>query len=197
MHLYKQKGVLKHCPERLMAYTNYLDSDLTRRLNEYYLSEGTRGADDTIGTQVGSSALNRIGMLATTKRAVYDPFVVAITKIICAYVATNEVSYKELPDLIDDISRALCKSSIRVTESRKPQPSVSVSKSVQRDYIVCLEDGQKFKSLKRHLRVRYGLTPDAYRDKWELPPSYPMVAPSYREKRSDLARRAGLGNRKK
>ena len=78
--------------------------------------------------------------------------------------------------------------------SRK-QPAVSVKKSVTDDYVICLEDGRKFKSLKRHLASAYGLTPEQYRAKWNLPKDYPMVAPSYASKRSELARRIGLGRK--
>jgi predicted transcriptional regulator len=78
-----------------------------------------------------------------------------------------------------------------------PEPAVSVKKSVTPDYIICLEDGKKFKSLKRHLRTRYGMTPDEYRTKWALPHDYPMVAPNYAKERSNLAKRMGLGQTRK
>jgi len=79
----------------------------------------------------------------------------------------------------------------------KPKPAVSVRRSIQNDYLICLEDGQKFKSLKRHLMTHYGLTPEQYREKWELPADYPMVAPAYAEARSRLAKEMGLGQKRK
>ena len=81
--------------------------------------------------------------------------------------------------------------------AEKPKPAVSVRRSIQNDYLICLEDGQKFKSLKRHLMTHYGLTPEQYREKWDLPADYPMVAPSYAEARSRLAKEMGLGQKRK
>ena len=82
-------------------------------------------------------------------------------------------------------------------ETEKPTPAVPVKKSITPDYLVCLEDGKKFKSLKRHLRTHYDMSPDEYRAKWNLPSDYPMVAPSYAEARSNLAKQMGLGQQRK
>ena len=121
--------------------------------------------------------------------------------LVSAFVSNNPVPAAELPALIGTVHAALTKtangSSQQPTEEPKKAPAVSVKKSVQPDYIVCLEDGKRFKSLKRHLRTTYNLTPDHYRAKWGLPPDYPMVAPNYAAARSELAKQFGLGARRK
>ena len=118
--------------------------------------------------------------------------------IVSAYVANNPVPAGDLPNLIGDIHRSLTGlvSGEQETEAAPQTPAVPIKKSVQNDYIVCLEDGKKYKSLKRHLGVHYGLTPDEYRQKWNLPANYPMVAPSYAAARSELAKSMGLGRKK-
>ncbi|MCO5056949.1 MAG: MucR family transcriptional regulator [Rhizobiaceae bacterium] len=118
--------------------------------------------------------------------------------IVSAYVANNPVPAGDLPNLIGDIHRSLTGlvSGEQETEAAPQTPAVPIKKSVHNDYIVCLEDGKKYKSLKRHLGVHYGLTPDEYREKWNLPASYPMVAPSYAAARSELAKSMGLGRKK-
>lgn len=118
--------------------------------------------------------------------------------IVSAYVANNPVPAGDLPNLIGDIHRSLTGlvSGERETEAEPQTPAVPIKKSVHNDYIICLEDGKKYKSLKRHLGVHYGLTPDEYRQKWNLPASYPMVAPSYAAARSELAKSMGLGRKK-
>jgi predicted transcriptional regulator len=115
--------------------------------------------------------------------------------IVAAYVAANEVAQSDLPGLIRTVHAALRDLSNPAPATAKiPQePAVPVKKSINPDYIVCLEDGKKFKSLKRHLRTRYSMTPDEYRTKWDLPHDYPMVAPNYAKERSNLAKRMGLG----
>jgi predicted transcriptional regulator len=116
--------------------------------------------------------------------------------IVSAYVAGHQVAPQDLPALIRTIHAALKEVAARgqsVAESNL-EPAVSVKRSVTPDYIICLEDGKKFKSLKRHLRTRYNMTPDEYRAKWGLPHDYPMVAPNYAKARSDLAKRMGLGH---
>ena len=119
--------------------------------------------------------------------------------IVSAFVSNNSVPVAELPALIGNVHAALTGLANGAVE--KPQedlrPAVSIKKSVQPDYIVCLDDGRKFKSLKRHLRTTYNLTPEQYRAKWGLPASYPMVAPNYAASRSELARSMGLGARRK
>lgn len=119
--------------------------------------------------------------------------------IVSAYVSNNTVVANDLPALINDTFDALNKASARASEPVREElkPSVPVKKSVTPDYIVCLEDGKKFKSLKRHLRTHYGLSPEEYREKWGLPHDYPMVAPNYAAARSALAKKMGLGQRRK
>ncbi len=116
------------------------------------------------------------------------------TGIVSAYVRNNTLQVDELPALIRSVHAALeeiCRPGAAPVEA--PKPAVPVKKSIYKEYLVCLEDGLKFKSLKRHLRSKYGLSPDDYRTKWGLPPDYPMVAPGYSEKRSKLAKKMGLG----
>ncbi|WP_407048095.1 MucR family transcriptional regulator [Methyloraptor flagellatus] len=120
--------------------------------------------------------------------------------IVSAYVANNTVSSGDLPSLIADVYAALQRTSSGVTPEPQPEPlkpAVPVKKSVTPDYIVCLEDGKKFKSLKRHLRTQYNMTPEEYREKWGLPADYPMVAPNYAQARSDLAKKMGLGQQRR
>jgi len=115
--------------------------------------------------------------------------------IVSAYVSANQIALNELPGLIRTVHAALADvSNAPASNVESPQePAVSVKKSITPDYIICLEDGKKFKSLKRHLRTRYGMSPDEYRAKWALPHDYPMVAPNYAKERSNLAKRMGLG----
>jgi len=118
-------------------------------------------------------------------------------RIVSAHVANNPVEYRALPVLIRDIYKTLSHIDQSPAEpAEKPQPAVPIRKSVFPDYIICLEDGKKLKMLKRHLASAYSMTPEQYRQKWGLDPSYPMVAPTYAEKRSSLAKQIGLGTRK-
>ena len=121
-------------------------------------------------------------------------------EIVSAFVSNNSLPVSELPALIGAVHDALTKagdgSAEQAVEAPKA-PAVSVKKSVQPDYIVCLEDGKRFKSLKRHLRTVYDLTPDQYRAKWGLPADYPMVAPNYAAARSELAKQLGLGQKRR
>lgn len=119
-----------------------------------------------------------------------------VTEIVSAYVSSNPVSAADLPALIADTHRALrsLSSSEVAVVVEELTPAVSIRKSVTPDYIVCLDDGKKFKSLKRHLSV-LGMTPDEYRAKWGLPKDYPMVAPNYAATRSELAKSNGLGRK--
>jgi predicted transcriptional regulator len=118
--------------------------------------------------------------------------------IVSAYVTNNVITEEKLPDFIGSVRTALGKASTQSVETEEVEltPAVSVKKSVTPDYIVCLEDGQKFKSLKRHLQSHHDLTPDEYRKKWGLSRDYPMVAPAYAAARSDLAKTMGLGQRR-
>ncbi|HRK18869.1 MAG TPA: MucR family transcriptional regulator [Hyphomicrobiaceae bacterium] len=119
-------------------------------------------------------------------------------EIVAAYVSANSVSRTDLAPLIGDVHATLTRLSGQpAVEGRdEPKPAVAVKKSVTPEYLICLEDGKKFKSLKRHLRSHYNLTPEAYREKWGLPHDYPMVAPKYAEARSQLAKKMGLGTRR-
>lgn len=128
-----------------------------------------------------------------------EPGLVELTaRIVSAYVSNNPIPANELPQLINETYSALSRASNGAPppEREEPKPKVPVKKSVFPDHIVCLEDGKKFKSLKRHLRTHYNLSPEEYREKWGLPPDYPMVAPNYARARSDLAKKMGLGTRR-
>jgi predicted transcriptional regulator len=119
--------------------------------------------------------------------------------IVSAYVSNNSVQAADLPSLLQSVYAALTNTGQGQQEEAKVEltPAVSVRKSVTPDYIVCLEDGKKFKSLKRHLRSTYDMTPEQYRAKWSLPADYPMVAPNYAKARSELAKTMGLGQQRK
>ncbi|MET2832941.1 MucR family transcriptional regulator [Mesorhizobium shangrilense] len=119
--------------------------------------------------------------------------------VVSAYVSNNPVPVGDLPALIGQVHAALksTTSSVSVEKPEPLNPAVPIRKSVTPDYIICLEDGKKFKSLKRHLSTDYGLTPDEYRAKWGLPGDYPMVAPNYAATRSALAKTMGLGRKPK
>ena len=116
-------------------------------------------------------------------------------EIVAAYVSRNPVGATALPDLIRTVHGSLSGlTGVAASAPREKQkPAVPISRSVQRDYIVCLEDGAHLKMLKRYLRARFDLSPEEYRRKWGLPADYPMVAPAYAERRSDFAKRIGLG----
>jgi predicted transcriptional regulator len=122
-----------------------------------------------------------------------------VSDIVSAYVAHNPVPVADLPKLIEKVHSILTEidGSGGIEEKAELKPAVAVRKSVTDDHIVCLEDGKKFKSLKRHLRTRYDMSPDEYREKWNLPADYPMVAPNYARQRSELARKMGLGQSRK
>lgn len=115
------------------------------------------------------------------------------THIVAAYVSHNGVEADKLPGLIRDVHSALVGLRSQGPEPVQPRPAVPVKSSVGEEYLICLEDGLKFKSLKRHLRTKYDMTPEEYREKWNLPPDYPMVAPGYSRQRSMLAKKMGLG----
>ena len=119
--------------------------------------------------------------------------------IVSAYVSNNSVPSSDLGTLINDVHTALIRVGGGTVEVpvEAPKPAIPVKKSVTPDYIVCLEDGKKFKSLKRHLRTQYNMTPEQYREKWGLPVDYPMVAPNYAKARSELAKEMGLGQQRR
>jgi len=119
--------------------------------------------------------------------------------IVSAYVSNNSVATSDLPSLIGEIHSALVRISNGVLEtpSESLKPAVPIKKSITPDYIICLDDGKKFKSLKRHLRTQYNMTPEEYRERWNLPAEYPMVAPNYAQARSQLAKKMGLGQQRR
>ncbi len=118
----------------------------------------------------------------------------SVSKIVSAYVSNNSLSSSDLPQLIWTVHEAL--ESQDQAASSPPEPAVPIKKSVKPDYVICLEDGKKMKMLKRHLRNAYDMSPDEYRQKWGLPSDYPMVAPEYAARRSELAKKIGLGRKK-
>jgi predicted transcriptional regulator len=136
---------------------------------------------------------------AMSETSSYNNFIELAADIVSAYVSNNSVPANDLPSLISDVHAAL----LRVTaggmaaSAEAPKPAVPAKKSITREYLVCLEDGRKFKSLKRHLRTQYNMSPDEYREKWGLPPDYPMVAPDYAKARSNLAKQMGLGQQRR
>jgi predicted transcriptional regulator len=119
--------------------------------------------------------------------------------IVSAYVSNNAVAAADISSLISQVHNALLRISNGASEAPidVAKPAIAVKKSITPEYIVCLEDGKKFKSLKRHLRTQYDMTPEHYREKWGLPADYPMVAPNYAEARSQLAKKMGLGQQRK
>jgi predicted transcriptional regulator len=132
------------------------------------------------------------------EEAVRSDLIKLTAEIVAAYVSKNALASGELPALIGDVHQALAQVSgggeVAVRDEMKP--AVPVKRSVTPDYIICLEDGKRFKSLKRHLRTHYKLSPEEYRAKWQLPHDYPMVAPNYAAARSRLAKKMGLGTRR-
>ena len=126
-------------------------------------------------------------------------FIELTASIVSAYVSNNTVPAHDLSSLIDQVHTALTRVSSGQGEalSEPLKPAVSLKKSITPDHIVCLEDGKKFKSLKRHLRTQYNMTPEQYREKWSLAPDYPMVAPNYAAARSELAKQMGLGQQRR
>ncbi len=121
------------------------------------------------------------------------------TEIVTAYVSQHSVDHLNLPGLINQVAGALSGlGSVAANANEAPlKPAVSVKKSITPNYLICLEDGKKLKMLKRHLRTAYEMTPEEYRARWNLPPDYPMVAPNYSKKRSEFAKKIGLGRKGK
>ena len=118
------------------------------------------------------------------------------TEIVCSHVANNTVNVNDLPQLIQQVYATLA--NIGKGQSPavdRPQPAVPIKRSITPDFIVCLEDGRKLKMLKRHIKTAYNMTPEEYRERWRLPPDYPMVAPNYAKQRSSLAKKIGLGTK--
>jgi predicted transcriptional regulator len=118
------------------------------------------------------------------------------TEIVAAHVSNNSVAVGDLAQLINQVYQSLANiGTAPAAPVTRPQPAVSIKKSIQPDYLVCLEDGKKLKMLKRHLKTAYNMSPETYRERWSLPPDYPMVAPNYARQRSRLAKEIGLGTR--
>ncbi len=117
------------------------------------------------------------------------------TEIVSAHVGNNSIALGDMPQLIQDVYKTLAIVGTTPAVPERPKPAVPIKKSVFPDFVVCLEDGKKLKMLKRHLKTAYNMTPDQYRERWGLPPEYPMVAPNYAKHRSALAKKIGLGTR--
>jgi predicted transcriptional regulator len=131
---------------------------------------------------------------------VNDITITVAAEIVAAYVSNNSISVSDLPRLIGDVQgelKRLASGEIKDVPPVKLEPAIAIKKSVTPDFIYCLEDGKKFKSLKRHLRSHFDMSPDQYRAKWGLPNDYPMVAPNYAAQRSSLAKSLGLGQKSK
>ena len=126
-------------------------------------------------------------------------FLELAVEIVAAYISNNSVPTSELPGLVVDVHSSLVKMTEvgREQPVEPPKPAVPARRSVTSDYIICLEDGKKFKSLKRHLRTQYDMSPEDYREKWGLSVDYPMVAPNYAKARSQLAKEMGLGQQRR
>lgn len=125
-----------------------------------------------------------------------DELLSLTSEIVAAHVRNNSVALADLPQLIEQVYRSLATVGAEPAAApERPQPAVPIKKSVTADFIICLEDGKKLKMLKRHLMTSYNLTPEEYRERWSLPPDYPMVAPNYAKQRSSLAKEIGLGTR--
>lgn len=132
-----------------------------------------------------------------TNKQDQDKLVGHAARIVAAYVGNNVVAPDDLPDLIRLVHGALSAVADGPPNVQPPKPVVPVGKSVSDNFLICLEDGKKFKSLKRHLRTSYDMSPEEYRAKWNLPADYPMVAPGYSRQRSKLAKKMGLGRPEK
>jgi len=116
--------------------------------------------------------------------------------IVASHLSNNSVPVSELSKLIEDVFGTLQAIDSGAREAEKPQPAVPVGKSITPSYLICLEDGKKLKMLKRYLMTQYGMTPEEYRERWNLSPDYPMVAPNYAKQRRELAKKIGLGRKR-
>jgi len=132
----------------------------------------------------------------TPKNDMKETLITLTSDIVAAHVSNNSVSVDDLPSLITNVFGALAGlGQAAAAPEKAPEPAVSVRSSIKPDHIVCLEDGKKLKMLKRHLMTHYNMTPEQYRQRWNLPADYPMVAPNYAEKRRELAKKIGLGRK--
>ncbi|ASP31041.1 transcriptional regulator [Qipengyuania flava] len=125
-----------------------------------------------------------------------ETLVVLTSEIVSSHVANNTVSIADISQLVENVFKALSEAGgTAAKEDERPEPAISIRSSVKKDHLVCLEDGRKLKTLKRHLMTDHGMTPDEYRSRWNLPADYPMVAPDYAERRRALAKQIGLGKK--
>ena len=132
----------------------------------------------------------------TIQNDMNETLITLTSDIVAAHVSNNSVALDDLPTLISNVYGALAALGQPVAKVEvRPEPAVSIRASIKPDYVICLEDGKKLKMLKRHLMTHYNLTPDQYRQRWNLPADYPMVAPNYAEKRRALAKEIGLGRK--
>ena len=128
---------------------------------------------------------------------VNETLITLTSDIVAAHVSNNNVEVGDVPSLISNVYAALAGlGEAKQEEEAPPEPAVSIRSSIKPDYIVCLEDGKKLKILKRHLMTHYNMTPDEYRQRWNLPADYPMVAPNYAKQRRELAKKIGLGTKR-
>jgi predicted transcriptional regulator len=168
--------------------------------SEIYSFSGTKDLLDRLNNSgIGKfNTLSKIELVMSEDTLVDNSELVTFTgEIVSAYVSHNSISTHDLPTLISSVHAALklLGAAEPVEAALELKPAVSIKKSVTPDFIICLEDGKKFKSLKRHLMTHFQMTPDEYRAKWGLPDDYPMVAPSYAAVRSTLAKSNGLGRK--
>jgi len=133
-----------------------------------------------------------------TEKLSQNELLALTTEIVASHVSNNTVAVSDLPEVIQKVYGSLntLSPNPEPQQPERPQPAVAIKKSVTPEYIICLEDGKKLKMLKRHLKTRYDMTPEEYRKRWGLPDDYPMVAPSYAQQRSDLAKKIGLGTKR-
>ncbi len=120
-----------------------------------------------------------------------------MSQIVTSHLSNNLVDIADLPGLIESVCAALSATGESEPVEQRPEAAVSIRRSITPDYLICLEDGKKLKMLKRHIKTRYNLTPEAYRERWGLAPDYPMVAPNYAEQRRELAKKIGLGTKRR
>jgi len=138
------------------------------------------------------------GLTMSDNDGLTETLIALTADIVSAHVSNNSVAVSDLPLLIQNVHNALASLGDDLVEPEvKQEPAVSVRASIKPDYIVCLEDGKKLKMLKRHLMTHYQMTPEQYRAKWNLPADYPMVAPNYAEQRRSLAKKIGLGTKRR
>jgi predicted transcriptional regulator len=124
---------------------------------------------------------------------------IMVAEIVAAYVSNNTIEVEDLPDFMDQVHNSLCSLNGKkyYALTSLTEPAVPIEESIKPDYLICLEDGKRMKMLKRHLRTSYDMTPDQYRERWNLPSNYPMVAPNYSKRRQGIAKSIGLGSNRK